>query len=162
MTDHKYTDEEVIRALECCCYKFYCKECSFYSSGGGGCITALEKAALDLIKRQRAEIEKWQLAYDCADSALRESSVTRSEAIKEFAENLKQDIKGHRLEMNLNGLKGTHRTDELTYETIIEYIDNLVKEMTEGKPCTDSADCSTCENCYHDGGYNECATDGVK
>lgn len=53
----------------------------------------------------------------------------KAEAVKGFAENLTKDIKSHRTEINLNGLKGTHRTDEITYQTVIEYIDNLVKEM---------------------------------
>ena len=90
MTDHKYTDEEVIRALECCSKDgmLNCRNCPYEASCNMGG-SEMQRDALDLINRQRAEIAKWQLAYDCADSALRELSVTRSEAIKEFAERLK-------------------------------------------------------------------------
>ena len=56
----------------------------------------------------------------------------RAEAVKEFAEELKKDISWHRTEMYMNGLKGTPRTNEITYECVEEYIDNLVKEFTEG------------------------------
>ena len=56
----------------------------------------------------------------------------RAEAVKEFAEELKKDISWHRTEMYMNGLKGTPRTHEITYECVEEYIDNLVKEFTEG------------------------------
>lgn len=57
----------------------------------------------------------------------------RTEAIKEFAENLKEDIQNHCFYMFMNGMKGTPRTHEITYETVFEYIDNLVKEMTRGQ-----------------------------
>lgn len=53
----------------------------------------------------------------------------RTAAVKEFADNLKKDIQDHSFEMFMNGLKGTPRTNEITYETVWEYIDNLVKEM---------------------------------
>ena len=155
MTDHKFTDEEVIRGLECCAEAEYCATCPSTDFCKG--MDSLMENALSLIKRQNAEIERlrennnllivagqeWQKRYETANSKLNSVLVekypyiddviadAKSEAIKEFAENLTQDIKSHRLEMNMNGLKGTHRTDEITYETIIEYIDNLVKEMTE-------------------------------
>lgn len=57
----------------------------------------------------------------------------RAEAIKEFAENLKKDIQNHSFEVFMNGMKGTPRTNEITYETVFEYIDELVEEMTRGK-----------------------------
>ena len=53
----------------------------------------------------------------------------KSEAVKEFAKALKEDISNHRLEMYMNGLKGTRRTREITYECVEEYIDNLLKEI---------------------------------
>ena len=62
MTDKKFTDEEIIKALECCsadkgdCDKCVlqkeCKNTPFY--------TAAAKAALNLINRQKAEIDKLQ------------------------------------------------------------------------------------------------------
>lgn len=169
MTDKKFTDDDVIKALEICAKLDFslneCKECPYK----GECGTKdgnMPADALALINRQKAEITRLitsnsQLeARVCADRTAierlqgavqewvdgkclsqkhllmigklqNEIETAKAEAIKEFAENLTQDIKNHRLEMNLNGLKGTHRTDEMTYETIIEYIDTLVKEMTE-------------------------------
>ena len=56
----------------------------------------------------------------------------KPQAVKEFAERLKEDISGHRLEMYMNGLKGTPRMHEITYECVEEYIDNLVTEMVGG------------------------------
>ena len=37
-----------------------------------------------------------------------------------------------------------------------------VTDINVGHKCTDSDDCSACEHCYLDGGYNECAVDGIK
>lgn len=77
----------------------------------------------DFINRQRAEIER--LKQEC--------SVEVNKTLMEFAEELKKDISWHRTEMYMNGLKGTPRTHEITYECVEEYIDNLVKEFTEGE-----------------------------
>lgn len=55
---------------------------------------------------------------------------TRKETAEKFAERLKADIASHRTEMYLNGLKGTPRTNELTYECVEEYIDEICKEIT--------------------------------
>jgi hypothetical protein len=62
MTEHKFTDEEVIKALEHCessCSSEACVGCPFDEKGA---CTEAENAlaifALDLIKRQKAEIER--------------------------------------------------------------------------------------------------------
>lgn len=55
MTERKFTDEEVIRALECCTTSADCEECPYYAHPV--CNVARSKDALDLINRQRAEID---------------------------------------------------------------------------------------------------------
>lgn len=57
MTEHKFTDEEVIKALECCVAEGCpaCDECPF----DGVCCDGTNKMlnnALDLINRQKAEV----------------------------------------------------------------------------------------------------------
>lgn len=84
MTEHKYTDEDVIKGLEC--HKDYwadnCFECpyqSMLSFLNNNCVNQLSKDALDLINRQREEIE-----------VIKETTAEiRYEAIKEFAESIK-------------------------------------------------------------------------
>lgn len=49
------TDNEIIKALECCMNA--CKECPF-KKYGEECAAKLNKCALDLINRQKAEIER--------------------------------------------------------------------------------------------------------
>ena len=77
MEEKKLTDEEIVKALECCSGGITgetCKNCPLNLSNSGveACYyddTILEKYALDLINRQKAEIErlteeKWQAQDD--------------------------------------------------------------------------------------------------
>lgn len=116
MTEHKFTDDEVIRALECC-KSGYCiaRNCPFYDATEdddiGACTSRLSSNALDLINRQKAEIERLQksielmkgakcvYSYDgetleyCISSPCPISKTVdqiKAEAIKEFAERLKE------------------------------------------------------------------------
>lgn len=87
----KFTDEEVIKALECCVGDDfdYCKECP--SLRNKPCQEPMLIGALDLINRQKAEIErleeenrrmkKYYFTHDYHEC--------HNEAIKEFAERLK-------------------------------------------------------------------------
>lgn len=170
MTEHKYTDEEVIKALECCTTSADCEECPYYAHPV--CNVARSKDALDLINRQRAEIAdltdenkglketndhlsgEYIALMKEKDNLIRTYAECQAEAIKEFAEKLQTKID--------IDLCSAVDCAEYVSDDLPKIIKNLVKEMTESKPCTEGADCSTCENCYHDGGYNECATDGVK
>ena len=57
------TDEQIIKALECCATDDgdYCSQCPYgnidYKPGNGGCVNRCRKDALDLINRQKEEIE---------------------------------------------------------------------------------------------------------
>ena len=139
MTDHKFTDDEIIKALECCVETEYCATCPATEFCKG--MDSLIENALALINRQKAEIERLtaernEARRDCAvaernhqlAAAEREANVEgfietlktiKAEAIKEFAENVKAifecdlcfdaDVKGY----------------------ILNEIDDIVKEMTE-------------------------------
>lgn len=58
MTEREFTDEEIIKALECCVGDDfdYCKECP--SLRNKPCQEPMLIGALDLINRQKAEIKK--------------------------------------------------------------------------------------------------------
>ena len=119
-------DNEIIKALECCtvCSSIEtCGECPYVECPTRkGCVGEMVKDALDLINRQKAEIERLQNAYkQCAwerDIFLDELKTAKSEAIKDFAERLKEEA--------------TVDDDSTWWVANID-IDNLVKEMTEGK-----------------------------
>ena len=55
------TDNEIIKALECCIKGNHCRSDCHYDSEDDSCIectSKLAKASLDLINRQQAEIER--------------------------------------------------------------------------------------------------------
>ena len=122
------TDNEIKKVFECCAKsKVYCDdECPFYENCDR---TKMSMVALDLINRQKAEIEryerennskfnKWKILDErtkerYADLYETAKGVVKAEAIKEFAERLKEDFTSNR------------------YIVSFKRIDNLVKEMTE-------------------------------
>ena len=117
------TDNEIIKALECCYTSYDCEDCPYYCSDKD-CPDLLMNA-LDLINRQKAEIEKlldYNENLQTANTALsNEILETKSEAIKEFAERF----------VNEKCAYCTVDTDEMVF--FKKDIDNLVKEMTEGQ-----------------------------
>ena len=114
MTDHKYTDEEVIKALEHCANSNttepYCNGCPYETTVY--CASALSIDTLDLIKRQMAEIERLQ-KYN-TDVAFRHYN----DGIKEFADKLKEELTTGAAVMRVS---------------VLNIIDSLIEEMTEQK-----------------------------
>ena len=114
MTERKFTDEEIIKALECCytndsndCYKCpYTAE----STAEMFCDKRLQKDALDLINRQKAEIEGLTIDMNAARLGMiaehERLKTAKTEAIKEFAERLKTYYKN--LDRTAGGLVEYH------------------------------------------------------
>lgn len=148
MTDKKYTDEEVVKALE-----DYIKENEFeyFHSNMMGEYPLIRKS-IDLIKRQKAELSALYKIMNKQDEEISELNkkvasrenleesflktttefdkklekqvkLERREAIKEFAERLKEIIYTHENRVDVDGIILLTRIDNS--------IDNLVKEMTE-------------------------------
>lgn len=123
------TNEEIESSLKVIATTHDCNECKIRNCKWGTCncsqITA--RAALDLINRQKAEIEKLEKALEGQDQLVHGLNKcyyqAKSKAIKEFGERLKNKIK---TECNPYG-KPTFDYD--TSIAIMRYIDNLVKEM---------------------------------
>lgn len=144
MTDKKFTDEEIIKALE-----DYIKENEFeyFHSNMMGEYPLIRKS-LDLINRQKSEIEKlniqlqewWNTAslykaesemwdnYNknllTANTALsNEILEAKAEAYKEFAKTIKTTIKVHAVEALLNS--------NASYDVVnvLKDIDVVLKEM---------------------------------
>lgn len=128
------TDAEIIKALEVCVgIHNDCEDCPLleHSQATDECMTELMSNALDLINRQKADIEKLKKGWK-ADVI--ETKNTKAEAIKEFAERLKEQAKN--MEYKANTTRKTMPIVEVKdhvhwvlHEVIIETIDNLVKEM---------------------------------
>ena len=134
--DKKPTDNEIIKALECC------------SSGDSGCekdcplskecdspIKSGEKimqSALDLINRQKAEIERLHKNIDVLRTVNKSQKglvemcekTAKAEAYKEFAERLKEyrEIVGYDRDLKCD-IYGSH------IHIDIDEFDNLLKEL---------------------------------
>lgn len=122
------TDEQIIKALECCATDETddCFQCPYdnivYKPGNGGCVNRCRKDALDLINRQKVEIER----------LLQKLQQARVEAIQ-----LKEIIK--------NTLSNYRNSKTITYEIPEDVIDviycivlNMIYELSEvkeGKQC---------------------------
>lgn len=118
------TDNEMIKALECCTDESYenCNECP-YSIDTERCERMkLLEDILDLINHQKAETERLkkeiQITKDAYTMLQTKNEIIKSEAVKEFAERLKE-----------KSFK-TIRNYGLTKDVVeVCDIDNLVKEM---------------------------------
>lgn len=119
-------DKQIIKALECCKSPVpMCDDCPV--GEGDMCFDFLKGYALDLINRQKAEIERkgriiesYALQYGTAADKEVFLRKVRAEAIREFAKRLKEK---------------SYIPDPYWKMSVVdEYrIDNLVKEMTEGQ-----------------------------
>ena len=109
MSDKKLTDNEIIKALECCMDEMGCKKgcpCFDPKSKSSHCTAigdnGLEKLALDLITRQQAEIDSLRadLKRACAeidDAQICKYSFIASSSILDFAERLRRNAVGLKL-----------------------------------------------------------------
>ena len=147
------TDNEIIKALELCAEAIRdasCTDCPYGKQEDGGCIVSLCRDSLDLIHRQKAEIDslredskrlkKVQMQLD--DLCIMHH-IIRAEAIKEFAKEIHNEIeKALTNNYEVRGKRmanlGVAGTDEFVSQCtgkiyalrgIDEFIDNLVKEM---------------------------------
>lgn len=136
------TDNEIIKALECCacgyCYRDGCPLANDdgYDDDISKCTSKLSENALDLVNRQRAEIERlhsevkektetivflkdqavgWSIDFCNLKAKL---DTAKSEAIKEFAERLRD-------------VAYIPKPYGMAEVVDMYTIDNLVKEMTE-------------------------------
>lgn len=146
MSERKYTDEEIVKAIECCFLNGDCSGCpAEFREYGEICVRCVGKNALEMFNRQNAEIE--ELEYDrklifdegkawqkkanalqveldamrgAANSYKMHYENAKAEAIKEFAEKLKANM--------CHGYPYLEIEEDLFRRDV----DNLVAEMTEG------------------------------
>ena len=93
------TDNEIVKALECCINTdgTRCGECEFFD-GYNLCIDDLQKESLDLINRQKAEIEQLKEIKSpiVAKQLNTENNIDiaqiKAEAYREFAERLEKEL----------------------------------------------------------------------
>ena len=126
MTDKKLTDEEIISSLEVIATTCNCNECKIRSGKWGtcNCSETTANAALDLINRQKAEIERLR-GSTIVNNIMESQRIKReakTEAYKEFAEKLKL----HSYIMSDESQTGIiNRYSVVT----VNQIDNILKEL---------------------------------
>ena len=121
------TDNEIIKALEYCSVlgNDRCDaNCTMFYNGittKSACMKKLHELSLDLINRQKAEIERLTINMNAFGLGMKRekerADTARAEAIKEFAERVKLDF--------------YYEFDEIIPSIMADKIDNLAKEMTE-------------------------------
>ena len=116
---NRMTDNEIIKVLECCSNAEPCENCPYQKQCDE---TDLAEIALNLINRQKAEIEMLQNDLSTwKDIAHRETSyvsIAKAEAVNEFAERLKNAV-------NPISIGENYKIAVINWNGI----DNLVKEM---------------------------------
>lgn len=119
-------DNDITKLLKVCSTASGCKSCRFADSTD--CAGEVSAAALDLINRQKAEIERLTLENSKlaeTNNALNYQIDTwsPSEAIKAFVERLK----------NKSDYCYFGNIDSLVYRILEKDLNALVEEMTEGR-----------------------------
>ncbi len=134
------TDNEIIKALECCvkgCNAEGCDECSFFEKVED-CEIEIPIIALDLINRQKAEIERLEgynanlefANQDVLYTLETEIKKAKSEAIRELALKLISGI--HKLEKHSCEIAYKVHKSVYLVDDVHNTIDSLVEEITEG------------------------------
>lgn len=132
MTYKEFTDEEIITGLKRCLSTTTaeaCVGCPF--SKQKLCDKdqwALERYALDLISRQKSEIDIQNTFIESQNELISKLALAGKnatiEAYKKFAERIKLSIKANIVETLCNDVKGVYNA-----EYVLDDIDNLLKEM---------------------------------
>lgn len=127
MTNKRYTDQDIISSLKVIATTGNCNECKIRNCKWGSCscsqITA--NAALDLINRQKAEIERLKGSV-IVNNIMEIQKIKREakfEAVKEFANKLKK----HPRKMQSSDFSG----EFWDAAVLVEDIDKIVKEVED-------------------------------
>ena len=129
------TDKEIIKALECCTTKgAKCSDCPAFKKVDRSDCKKYFRGAIDIINRQQAEIERLrnenEILSKNADTAFQDGL---NEAQDLYAEQVKDEIKSEAIKEFAERLKERQQTfigDEYAYKFIyLIEIDNLAKEM---------------------------------
>ena len=123
MPDKKLTDNEIIKALECCgAFDDGCTECPYNEIFAVNCINYLCKDALDLINRLQEDSSGLKKVQMQLDDLCKMHNIIKSEAYKECIEKVKE--KSKKTEVVCSGALVT-----MSYAISNKNLDNLLKEL---------------------------------
>lgn len=120
MSNRKFTDDEIIKALECCNTPGFCDKCPYYDEDADdyeeACKYFLIEDVFSLVQRQKAEIERLQAVHADMTESLR----LAAEANKDMS-------------VELDAMRGAANSYKMHYEkakseAIKEFADRLIKK----------------------------------
>lgn len=131
------TDNEIIKALECCiksanigeCLTLKCPLLGDYGCAISGDEEKLYEYALDLINRQKAEIERLKDFRKDGFFNLLGNCLVYSKNLKDYND-MRKGLKSEAIKEFAERLTGIFGFDELTGTVIKCHIDNLLAELT--------------------------------
>ena len=150
MTDHKSTDDEVIKALSICSFG-ECEGCPYAVIGNARCLMFLTGDALALINRQKAEIEATE--KECADWLGQRNAVEMmlnraNEEIErlntvhaDMTESLRLAAEANKdMSVELDAMRGAANSYKMHYENaraeaIKEFAERLIDKCTDPHWC---------------------------
>ena len=109
------TDNDIIKALELCVAGRCSKKCPY--AGDDDCQEHNGNDILDLINRQKAEIERLEVELDAMRGAANSYKMHFDKAIKELVDKLKE--------------RAAYYYFTRSFEIYADELDSLVKEITE-------------------------------
>lgn len=139
MTDKKFTDEEIIKALECHINAEDCVSCEVFDWCDEIILT---KLVLDLINRQKAEIERLQKEVNLVSIQFQDVQ-ERAEEYKLKIENLQNVISNQQIEISAKIEK------QIKSEAYKEFTEKLKEEIRLEDDC--DYNCREC--CYECNDY---------
>ncbi len=128
------TDNEIIKALECCAVLYSCKGCPL-KDFSTACVSINKRNAFDLINRQKAEIERLNSCVKSEDEIRAIMKDKMFHIVKEIVnEQIDSVIKlsrrefAEKLKKNLD-ISATGYSTEEVISQVEDEVDNLLKEM---------------------------------
>lgn len=93
MTDKTFTDEEIVKALECCFAISSCDGCPLQVPFEPGCVGVVGAQAFSLINRQKAEIERLTVNMNAFALGMKAEKERADGIVDAFAERMKEKMK---------------------------------------------------------------------
>lgn len=137
-------DNEIVKALECCCKNNDCNGCPLdYCNFSSECASKLALESLDLINRLQAEVERLEIVHYCIDKVILgkqefaiadEYLIAYQNALERLYNNinLKSEARKELSEKIKDILRDNINISNMDYNDIADDIDNLLKEL-DGK-----------------------------
>lgn len=122
------TDNEIIKALECCSIKHCCKECPY--KGKCKLVNGVLSDALDLINRQQAEKEALIAGQETMSKYIEEQQAE----IETQSQNFKMLVSDHRcLQQSFDNLKGLYQAEKEKVESAKSKSIYFAKELQKAR-----------------------------